>query len=161
MRDRGKKPSISRPTHAKAKQTKVATSNKLKRAELNKKRASRRKDVEAARFQQAVADGRVANGVIMPHGAVAANLDAQAANNSYAPRLYYEHIGFNCRDCGKKEIWRATQQKWWYEVAKGNLNSTAIRCRACRQNHRRILDGRRAQSQQKTRRVPGTTAKSP
>ena len=153
-RNRGKTTRISRPTRGKAKRKKVATSNKQKRSELTKKRANRQKEVEAARFQQAVADGRVANGVIMPQGAVAANLDAQSANNSgAAPRLYYEDLNFDCRDCGNRETWRATQQKWWYEVAKGNLYSTAARCRTCRQNHRRKLDEQRARSQQKTRKT--------
>ena len=32
------------------------------------------------------------------------------------------------------ELWNEVekQQKWWYETAKGHIDSTAIRCRRCR-----------------------------
>ena len=26
---------------------------------------------------------------------------------------------FDASHCGKEEVWTGTQQKWWYEVAKG------------------------------------------
>lgn len=56
----------------------------------------------------------------------------QVSNNSYDSRTYYEDLEYVCRDCGRREIWTADQQKWWYEVAKGPIQSTAIRCRECR-----------------------------
>ncbi len=43
----------------------------------------------------------------------------------YADAMFYLRSGwyrddpFECAGCGKLEIWTATQQKWWYEVAKG------------------------------------------
>lgn len=46
--------------------------------------------------------------------------------------LFYVDKEFICKDCGESEIWTARQQKWWYEIAKGNFESTAVRCRACR-----------------------------
>ena len=39
---------------------------------------------------------------------------------------------FRCQGCGKEETWTAAQQKWWYEVAKGYVYSTAKLCRPCR-----------------------------
>jgi hypothetical protein len=45
---------------------------------------------------------------------------------------YYVDKPFKCRDCGKEEIWRAKDQKWYYEEAKGHIDATAVRCRACR-----------------------------
>ena len=64
-----------------------------------------------------------------------------APNNSYgAPdfvtRGYYVDRNFRCIDCGKEEAWTGTQQKWWYEVAKGFVYSTAVRCRVCRRKKR-------------------------
>ena len=64
-----------------------------------------------------------------------------APNNSYgAPdfvyRGYYVDRPFRCVDCGKEEVWTGTQQKWWYEVAKGFVYTTAIRCRLCRRKKR-------------------------
>lgn len=64
-----------------------------------------------------------------------------APNNSYSDpeflkRGYYVDKSFTCRDCGKAEVWTATQQKWWYEVAKGGLFTQALRCRPCRRRER-------------------------
>jgi len=69
-------------------------------------------------------------------GRLSADLSQQASNNSYDPPLYYEDIEFRCISCRSYEVWTAKQQKWWYEVAKGSIYSTAIRCRACRQTLR-------------------------
>src|SRR4051812_2492084 len=48
----------------------------------------------------------------------------------------YTDRPFTCHDCGKSQVWTAAQQKWWYEVARGQVYSTAIRCRSCRQKQR-------------------------
>jgi len=45
-------------------------------------------------------------------------------------------LEFECRDCGRHEVWTARQQKWYYEVAKGSLYATAVRCRNCRRKRR-------------------------
>ena len=44
----------------------------------------------------------------------------------------YEDKPFKCKRCGKEETWTAKQQKWWYEEAKGDLETTAVLCRSCR-----------------------------
>ena len=71
-----------------------------------------------------------------------------APNNSYgAPdfvhRGYYVDRPFRCVDCGKDEVWTGTQQKWWYEIAKGFVYTTAIRCRSCRRKKRQQSDASR------------------
>ena len=45
---------------------------------------------------------------------------------------YYLDLPFVCRRCGKREIWKARDQKWYYEEAKGHIDATAVRCHACR-----------------------------
>jgi hypothetical protein len=57
-------------------------------------------------------------------GTVPVNVDLLGPYNSYgSPRFvergYYSDISFRCKGCGKEEIWTATQQKCWYDVAKG------------------------------------------
>lgn len=47
-------------------------------------------------------------------------------------RGYYQDLSFVCVDCGAACLWFAQRQKWWYEVAGGDLASTARRCAACR-----------------------------
>ena len=54
----------------------------------------------------------------------------------FMARGYYADAIFQCAACKKEEIWRATQQKWWYEVAKGNVESRAKLCSACRRTER-------------------------
>ena len=63
-------------------------------------------------------EGRLAHGMVIPEGVIAADLSAQAKNNSYGPPLYYLDQPFTCVDCGAEEVWTAEQQKWYFEVAK-------------------------------------------
>ena len=70
-------------------------------------------------------------------GTAPCNEENLAPYNSYGmpafvERGFYRDEEFECIDCGALEIWTATQQKWWYEVAKGNVESRAVRCRPCR-----------------------------
>jgi hypothetical protein len=69
-----------------------------------------------------------------PPGAVQADPARLSHINTYGvlPRFYIDRA-FICRDCGREELWTAEQQKWWYEEAKGHIDSCAVRCRACRQ----------------------------
>ena len=57
--------------------------------------------------------------------------------NTYGelPEVYLD-LPFVCRDCGAPQIWRAVDQKWYYEEAKGHIDSTAVRCRECRRKRR-------------------------
>lgn len=48
---------------------------------------------------------------------------------TFAGRFYLDWK-FACKDCGKVEIWTGRQQKWWYEVARGEVEQVAVRCRA-------------------------------
>lgn len=105
-------------------------SDKRKKRKLAAKRQQRRRKV----LDEA---GRLANGVELPIGAVAADHAEQVPNNSYSPAPdYYVDIEFTCQDCGKREVWSAQDQKWYYEVAKGMLYATAVRCGECRRKQR-------------------------
>ena len=77
----------------------------------------------------------------LPAGAVAADISQLAHNNTYSPlpKFYVDKVVV-CRECGKEEVWPAERQKWWYEVAKGNINTEAVRGR----------DGRHAEKDRKT-----------
>jgi hypothetical protein len=64
-----------------------------------------------------------------------------APSNSYGvpafvARGHYADVIFRCTACQKEEVWRATQQKWWYEVAKGHVESHAKLCNPCRRAER-------------------------
>ncbi len=53
--------------------------------------------------------------------------------NTYGwlPEFYIDKP-FRCRDCGKEEIWKAADQKWYYEETKAHMDATAVRCHDCR-----------------------------
>jgi Probable zinc-ribbon domain len=74
-------------------------------------------------------------------GRTTVNATLLAPDNSYSTpdyvmRGYYLDKPFTCKDCGKPEVWSATQQKWWYETAKGGVWTMSTRCRACRRRER-------------------------
>ncbi len=111
-------------------------SGKQKRREI----LARRKKIAANAAAPAGAPAAKAFGRMIP-----VNEKLLAPNNSYgAPdfvrRGYYVDRPFRCVECGGEEIWTATRQKWWYEVAKGFVYSTAVRCRACRRKERARRD---------------------
>jgi hypothetical protein len=45
---------------------------------------------------------------------------------------FYLDQPFICRTCGKREIWKARDQKWYYEEAKGHIDAVAVECHICR-----------------------------
>ena len=75
---------------------------------------------------------------IPPPRAVLANQKELSHNNTYdrLPRFYVDRV-IVCRKCGAEEVWPAESQKWWYEVAKGSINTQAVLCRSCRDNERK------------------------
>jgi hypothetical protein len=111
-------------------------SGKQRRAELDARKKARaaRSVAERAAAARAELERATARGV-------AVNRAALAPHNSYGEpefvtRGFYADQPFECADCGKAEVWTAAQQKWWYEVAKGDVFTTARRCRACRRRER-------------------------
>jgi Probable zinc-ribbon domain len=105
-------------------------SNKRRRVELKAKKA--RKQLERL-FAERVKP--------IPPNAASCNSALLAPTTSYSIvdfvyRGYYLDKPFTCIDCGKSEVWTASQQKWWYEVAKGAVWTTARRCRNCRRKER-------------------------
>ena len=104
----------------------------------------RRVEIVARQKKRALKRRAIAKAVELrntPSRMVPVNEELLAPNNSYgAPafvrRGYYVDIPFRCADCGKEEVWTGSQQKWWYEIAKGFVYSGAVRCRACRRKER-------------------------
>jgi hypothetical protein len=104
-------------------------SGKQRRAELKTKRIQRKAKQQSLMTRPQLTP--------RPLGTAPVNEDSLAPYKSYgAPvyvmRGYYQDVPFRCQGCGKEETWTAAQQKWWYEVAKGYVYSTAKLCRPCR-----------------------------
>ncbi len=79
--------------------------------------------------------------VVPPAGAILADKQQLAHNNTYGPLpgFYIDKVVV-CRQCKTEEVWSADQQKWWYEVAKGDINTTAVLCRMCREKEKKCKD---------------------
>lgn len=65
--------------------------------------------------------------------AVLADSEKLTHINTYGslPEFYIDQP-FCCRQCGKQEIWKAKDQKWYYEEAKGHIDAVAVDCHDCR-----------------------------
>lgn len=65
--------------------------------------------------------------------AVPADHDKLKHINTYGslPDFYID-LPFVCRNCGKREIWKARDQKWYYEEARGHIDAFAVECHECR-----------------------------
>ena len=116
-------------------------SGRQRRVEITARRAERAKEARAEAERKHDAELLAALGPGIP-----VDPAQLAPYNSYgAPeyvfRGFYIDVPFRCRDCGVEEVWAASQQKWWYEVAKGNVWSRAVRCRACRVKRRGVRQG--------------------
>ena len=107
-------------------------SGKQRRLEIMAKRRKKQRGVDVFDQYQ-----------LMPKHAVKANHNNLIHNCTYGSYpLFYVDKEYECRDCNSHEVWTAKQQRWWYEIAKGNIDSVAVRCRKCR---RIIRDKREAQ----------------
>ena len=116
---------------------------------MKKSNKQRRAEIKARRLERAAASAarlRLPN--VRPRPAFAFAIGCEPAdrlvlrkyNNTYGllPDFYVARP-FTCRDCGAEELWTAKQQKWWYEVVHGHIDSRAVRCLACRRARRERL----------------------
>lgn len=102
----------------------IMKSGKQRRREIKEKRRKKAESLIVDTYT---------NSELRPMGAVEADHSELLHNNTYGLLPYfYVDIVYVCQDCGSKELWTAKQQKWWYEIAKGHIDSAAIRCRRCR-----------------------------
>lgn len=130
-------------------------SGKQRREELKQRR--RERAVKLAGFDPQ------ARRALIPLGVLEADRDLLARHNNTCGLLplYYVDREFTCRDCGSHEVWTAKQQKWWYEVALGNINSTAVRCWPCRRvEQARVTQARRVSEEGLKRKLEAQAGKA-
>jgi hypothetical protein len=106
-----------------------------------KSKAKRLKESRLLRAKALAGTDTTDPSVEPPPGAVMADQKELSHNNTYGrlPRFYID-TAIVCRQCGTEEVWPAERQKWWYEVAKGNINTAAVLCRACREKEKKRKD---------------------
>lgn len=103
----------------------------------------RRAEIKAKRLKRKVEKPTLTGGEShkeLPTGTAPCNpknLAPYGHTPKFVERGHYLDMLFRCTSCGKQEVWHAAQQKWWYEVAKGNVKSYAKLCRSCRRMERK------------------------
>lgn len=103
-------------------------SGKQRRKEIKEKRLKWAETLAVSLKNKTYAEARLS-----PLSIVESDHSELTHNSTYgALPNFYADISFICRDCGVTDLWTAKAQKWWYEIAKGSIHSTASRCRACR-----------------------------
>ena len=123
-------------------------SGKQRRAEIKQNRAGKKAAIAAAGLRASAALEAKARARRL-RGQVLVNPASLQSTNSYSTpdfvlREFYVDRSFSCKDCAKPQVWTATQQKWWYEVARGDVWTVAIRCKPCRRREReRVEQARR------------------
>jgi hypothetical protein len=103
------------------------SSSKQKRQKLKLTRAERKAELE-----------RIDLLVGLKKGTIIAVDRSKVFSRSVLPKIpdYYRDTLFTCKDCGDQELWTAKQQQRWYEEQRGEIETIAIRCRACRRKEK-------------------------
>src|SRR5262245_52609695 len=127
-------------------------SGKQRRAELKtkqKQREAKKKSLATARRStpHPIGIARVNESLLAPYKSYGVP--------GFVMRGYYQDVPFRCQVCAKEETWTAAQQKWWYEVAKGYVYSTAKFCRPCRKK------GQARRAEQRRVHLEGVARKKP
>ncbi|HSS27837.1 MAG TPA: zinc-ribbon domain containing protein [Usitatibacter sp.] len=115
-------------------------SGRLRRVQIKQRRAGKKAASEAAAARAEALRAAKARAELL-RGKILVNPHNLRPTNSYGTpdfeqRGFYVDMPFKCKDCGISQIWTATQQKWWYESAKGDVWTVAVRCRPCRRRER-------------------------
>lgn len=73
----------------------------------------------------------------MPAGAVRGDVKKQNyCPAHHNPKYFYVDEDHECIQCGNHFIFKAKEQKYWYETLKFNFSSIPIRCLQCRRERR-------------------------
>jgi hypothetical protein len=73
----------------------------------------------------------------LPKGALRGNVRAQEfCRMCHTPRYFYVDDPRRCVQCGADFVFRAAEQKHWYESLKFHFDSVAVRCPVCRKKRR-------------------------
>ncbi len=74
--------------------------------------------------------GRIKTASEIPAQAIP--IDAYRIYGGWDPPIYFIDRPFTCRGCGKQQVWKAEDQKWYYEDTQHPYFMDPVRCRECR-----------------------------
>ena len=83
---------------------------------------------------------------------IPANPSEQQANNSRSAPREYRDKKVPCSGCGKRLLWTAEQQRYWYEEMKASVYAPInLRCENCRKIGQDGVHREKARSKQRRR----------
>ena len=83
---------------------------------------------------------------------IQADRSKQRKHNSRSAPTHYEDKTVRCSGCGRRILWRAEQQRYWYEEMKASVQANInLRCDRCRKRGRHDLNREQARSSGKRR----------
>ncbi len=80
--------------------------------------------------------GWIQNANEIPEAALPVDPDLINLGGSYHRPVFFSDQSFTCLDCGAHCVWKAEDQRWYFETFHAPYYQTAKRCRACRRNER-------------------------
>ncbi len=118
----------------------------------------RRAEIRAARLRRAHERHPLSPGAHVQVDPAQLAPDNSCGVPDFVRRGWYVNLAFRCVDCGAHGVWTAQRQRWWYEVAKGGVWTTARRCRECRARRRAQREASRVGCVEETARKPASMA---
>jgi putative zinc ribbon protein len=116
------------------------TRGRQRRAELKQRRTGKRAAIATSEAKDRAKQAQKERAARLRGQVLVNEANLRPTNSHGTPdfvrREFYVDLPFECRDCGIAQVWTATQQKWWYESAKGDVWTVATRCRHCRRRDR-------------------------
>ncbi len=104
-----------------------------------RKSKSERRDSERFRDQRIcklIDLGWIQSASEIPLDAVPVDPDLINLGGSYHRPTFFTNQPFTCQDCGSDCVWKAEDQRWYFETFHAPYYETAKRCRVCRRNER-------------------------
>lgn len=103
-----------------------------------KSRANKR-DADNSRHQRIcklIERGWIQTASEIPESALPVDPDRINLGGSYHRPIFFTDQPFVCQDCGTPCVWKAEDQRWYFETMQAPYYETPKRCRPCRRNER-------------------------
>lgn len=84
------------------------------------------------RIEKLIKLGWIESAAEIPSDAIPVDPDLVNLGNSYHRPIYYLDQPFTCVGCKVNDVWKAEDQRWYFEFSGAPYYQVAIRCRECR-----------------------------
>lgn len=87
------------------------------------------------RITRLIQSGWIGDAAEIPADAIPVDPDKVIPGSAWSPVTFYQDQPFRCRDCGVSGVWKADDQRWYFETVRVPHNRSATRCLPCRRIH--------------------------